>query len=375
MIGWPSQHLRKLTLLAILTLPCYAWAEDSDSLESGFGVSVVPVVAFLPETRFMGVLTAFIRYRSDTDSSKRASSLALALQATQNSQFSLGFYPEFYLANDRIRVEGLIEWYLYPYKFFGIGNSNPAANAELYTPYGIKVQLRSLYAVGSERVQQGLSVGARLDVRYDQMRSIENREDGLPGPLARGEVAGYNGRWFNGIGPMVSYDVRDNNFDARSGVFCEAVAIAYGSLLGSSYSSTLIQGDMRGYALLSSDVSYAGRFMLQNVSGTPTFQQWPSIGGTNNLRGIIDAQQRDRISLLWCSEIRFPILWRFRGAVFADAGQVGPSPSAFTLAGMWVGWGGGLRFLLVPEERISLRFDVGVARGEVQYYLSFNEAF
>lgn len=35
----------------------------------------------------------------------------------------------------------------------------------------------------------------------------------------------------------------------------------------------------------------------------------------------------------------------------------------------------GIRFLLVPEERISLRLDAGVARGDVQFYLSFNEAF
>jgi outer membrane protein assembly factor BamA len=93
------------------------------------------------------------------------------------------------------------------------------------------------------------------------------------------------------------------------------------------------------------------------------------------MRGIIDAQQRDRMSMLAGAEVRFPILWRFRGAVFADAGQVASQASAVTLNQMWVSYGAGIRFLLVPEERISLRLDIGVARGVPQFYLGFNEAF
>jgi hypothetical protein len=42
---------------------------------------------------------------------------------------------------------------------------------------------------------------------------------------------------------------------------------------------------------------------------------------------------------------------------------------------LWVTYGAGIRFLLVPEERISLRLDVGIARAVPQFYLGFNEAF
>ncbi|MCX6140921.1 MAG: BamA/TamA family outer membrane protein [Candidatus Kapabacteria bacterium] len=323
----------------------------------------------------MGVLTAFLTNRTEADPSFRASSMAVGIQATQNAQFAFGVYPEIYLDSNRMRIEGLAEWYLYPYKFFGIGNGNPSSNAELYTPYGFKVQARVLRAVSGDRVQQGLSIGVRIDIRYDHMKRIDTREDGSVGPLGAGLVAGYNGGWFNGIGPLVSYDTRDNNFDARAGLYCEAATIVYGKGLGSTYSSTLIQADLRAYASIANDLSLAGRLMVQNTSGTPTFQQWPSIGGTSNLRGVIDAQQRDRISALMSAEFRFPIIWRFRGVVFTDIGQVGGAPSSFTLPQTWASWGGGIRFLLVPQERISLRFDVGVARGVVQYYLSFNEAF
>jgi len=323
----------------------------------------------------MGVLSAFLRQRSELDASFRASSMVVALQVTQNGQIAFGIYPEIYLDSNRMRVDGMAEWYLYPYKFFGLGNSNPSSNAELYTPYGAKMQLRFLHSINGGRVQEGLSVGLRFDARYDHMKSIEKRADGSVGPLGAGEVVGSQGGWFNGIGPLISLDTRDNNFDARKGVYLEAAMITYGKVLGSWYTATHSQLDVRGFATITEDVSVAGRILVQNVAGTPVFQQWPSIGGQNNLRGVIDAQQRERMSLLTGAEIRFPLIWRFRGAAFIDAGQVGSAPSTFTAKGLWVGWGGGIRFLLVPEERISLRLDAGVARGELQFYLSFNEAF
>jgi len=349
-------------------------AQD-DSLQTGYDWSFVPIPAYTPETSWLLALTAFVTYRDTADASFRPSSLAIAAQGTFKEQFAVGLYPEIYLDNNRMRIEGAIEWHLYPYNFFGIGNANPSSNAELYTPHGAKLELRALYALSGTRVQHGLSAGIHLDIRYDHIRSVEPRSDGTQGPLARGQVVGASGGWYNGIGPQVSYDTRDNNFDARAGVFAETHVVAYGALLGSNFSSVVTTLDARAYASIFSDVSVAGRVLVQSSTGEPPFLQMPSIGGSNNMRGIIDAQQRDRMSMLAGAEVRFPILWRFRGAVFADAGQVASQASAVTLNQMWVSYGAGIRFLLVPEERISLRLDIGVARGVPQFYLGFNEAF
>lgn len=348
--------------------------ERGDTLETGLTVRVIPLVAYFPETRFMGVLTAFLTYRTEADAAHRASSSAVALQATQNEQFVIGVYPEIYLDSNRMRIEGSAEAYLYPFRFYGLGNTNPESNAELYTPIGTRVQLRALHALSGRMVQHGLSIGLRFDVRYDHIRSVDLRDDGTAGPLRQGVVTGSNGGWFNGLGPLVSYDTRDNNFDARSGLFCEASIVPYGSFLGSSYTATLSTIDLRAYAEIDSGWSIATRAYVQNAAGTPTFQMWPFIGGNSMLRGVYEAQQRDRMSALVTAETRFPIVWKFRGVVFVDAGHVAPTPSAFTLPGVWVGWGGGVRFVFDEKERVSLRLDVGVARGVPQFYLAFNEA-
>ncbi len=362
-------------VVLILMLFAIEITAHEDTLRTGLDWSFVPIPAYTPETSWMAALTAFVTYRDTVDPSYRPSSVAIAAQGTLKSQFALGLYPEIYLDGNRMRIEGAIEWYLYPYNFFGIGNANPSTNAELYTPHGAKLELRALYALSGTRVQHGLSAGIHLDLRYDHINSVESRSDGTRGPLGRGEVVGASGGWYNGIGPQVSYDTRDNNFDARSGVFAETHLVAYGPLLGSTYSSVVSTLDARAYTPLSENISMAGRVHVQSATGTPPFLQMPSIGGSNNMRGMIDAQQRDRISMFAGAEVRFPIVWRFRGAAFADAGQVASTTSSVALNQLWISWGAGIRFLLVPEERISLRFDVGVARGVPQFYLGFNEAF
>lgn len=350
-------------------------ATEVDTLERGLDWQFVPLVAYAPETDWMAAVAAFLTYRTEADASFRASSLSVAVQATLNEQFALGLYPEIYLDSNRIRIEGSIETMLYPFNFFGIGNSNPSSNAELYTPFGVRVQLRNLYAITGRRVQHGLSGGLRLDIRHDEIRSVDLRKDGTAGPLREGRVTGAQGGWNNGLGPMLSYDTRDNNFDARSGLFCEGAVVVYDRWLGSDFTWTQSIVDLRGYATITGTMSVAGRIMFQNAAGTPTFQMWPGIGGTNHLRGVFESQQRDRISIYSSAEVRFPIVWIVRGAAFIDMGEVAPSMQRFTLDGVWFSYGGGMRFLLDPAERVSLRVDIGVARGVPQYYVSFNEAF
>jgi hypothetical protein len=358
-------------LMALVGTACFG----ADSLETGIGFSVVPFVSFSPETKIQAGVAGFVRYRHSTDSLLRVSSVGVGVQYTQLNQIGLGLYPEIYLNNNGIRIEGAVEYYVFPYNFYGIGNNNPVENLELYTPQGIKAYTTVLFAVQGNRVQQGLSVGMRAELRYDTIRSIQPRSDGTTGPLGTGLVAGSTGGWYNGIGPVVSYDTRNNNFSADSGMFIEAYAINYASWLGSSFTALASQIDSRLYTTVYPQWVLANHTIIRNVAGTPTFQQWPSIGGGNNLRGIYDAQQRSRMAVSTQTEVRFPLIGRFRGVAFVDAGQVAEQLSQFRLNQTYVGIGGGLRFLLVPEEKIAIRFDVGLVRGVVQYYLNFNEAF
>jgi hypothetical protein len=102
-----------------------------------------------------------------------------------------------------------------------------------------------------------------------------------------------------------------------------------------------------------------------------------NISGVALARGYFGGRFRDKVMSLAQVEYRFPIIWRFGGVVFAGTGNVASSVDKFDFTNLKTGIGAGLRFSLVPEERINLRIDVGYgfATQTLYPYISFTEAF
>ena len=87
------------------------------------------------------------------------------------------------------------------------------------------------------------------------------------------------------------------------------------------------------------------------------------------MRGYYAGRYRDKKFLGAQVEYRFPIYWRISGTTFASTGQVADELNDFHFGGFkWAG-GVGLRFAVLPSEKLNLRFDV--AHGEtLNYYCS-----
>jgi hypothetical protein len=56
---------------------------------------------------------------------------------------------------------------------------------------------------------------------------------------------------------------------------------------------------------------------------------------------------------------RYPLRWRFGLVGFAGGGDVFYSPGKFSLKSLKPSYGFGLRFAVVPAEKINLRMDFG----------------
>ena len=93
------------------------------------------------------------------------------------------------------------------------------------------------------------------------------------------------------------------------------------------------------------------------------------------MRGYYEGRYRDRQYVMTQLEYRFPIWKGFRGAVFAGAGDVADELSHFSRPEFKHSLGGGLRYVLIPKEQISLRVDVGYGAGSDALYIGVNEAF
>lgn len=75
------------------------------------------------------------------------------------------------------------------------------------------------------------------------------------------------------------------------------------------------------------------------------------------------------------SEYRFPIKGRLGAVAFGGLGAVSDRWTSWQLD--YVRWtaGLGLRFDILPRDRIRLRLDYGIARNSSGFYLTVGEAF
>ena len=113
------------------------------------------------------------------------------------------------------------------------------------------------------------------------------------------------------------------------------------------------------------------RVALEAVEGDDDgipFTDLPRLGGSNRLRGYVEAQFRDKRAVLASAEYQYPVHESLHAHLFVDAGYVAQHYSDLFELDRWkVGFGGGL--LLGNPDEITFRFDIAYGDG-VKVYLS-----
>jgi outer membrane protein assembly factor BamA len=114
------------------------------------------------------------------------------------------------------------------------------------------------------------------------------------------------------------------------------------------------------------------------MSGDVPFNQMALVGGENLMRGYYYGRYRDKNYIAAQAEYRFlpfPFSRRLGGALFAAAGTVAPTVSAFSFKYIQPSGGVGIRYLLFPKKDIFIRFDAGMTREGINFYVYTGEAF
>jgi hypothetical protein len=115
------------------------------------------------------------------------------------------------------------------------------------------------------------------------------------------------------------------------------------------------------------------RLGMQSMHGDDIpVQHMLPIGGNSTVRGIPKDRFLDRSSVVFNSELRFPIYRRLGGIVALDAGSVAPEIADLPTA----------RWILTPVAGLRLIFDTFVARADlgwsedaIGFYLNFGQIF
>ncbi len=366
------QALPILSVTVLLAQALPANAQDGGegdargAQEKNLQIAPLPVLFYTPETHWAyGAAVQFIMRGPGASLESRPSSLLAAFIYTQKSQMITDLEADLYLADETYHLNSYIGFRRFPFKVYGIGNAVREDDEEDYTPRITQAMLTL-----ERRVGRSVWAGFKLD--YSQ-RSFSEVEPG--GMLDSGVLPGYRAGALTGAGVVLKMDSRDSIFYPRSGAFHTLGVTSYNRLLGGDHAYTSLLLDARRYLTLGDRSSLALQGYLTAKGGDPPFFALAQLGGNTLMRGYFEGQYRDRNLLVLQAEYRTHLLGRIGAVAFAGAGRVAPEFQDLLEDGLKTAVGLGLRFQLIPEEGVNLRFDFGFGSDSSGMYITMGEAF
>lgn len=349
-------------LVAAAAMPARAVAQDPAADSMRTRIFPIPFLFYQPETKLGGGVGLLTTYR--TAPGTRASSANAFVAFTQRRQFTVIVQSERFTPGDRWRLGGEAAFSRFPDLFYGVGNATNKIDEE-------DVTLQHLRALVD--VRRAIGPGAYLGVTGG-FQHTRRREVDSGGIIEADTLAGSRGGTIAAFGVVGAHDRRDNSFATRRGTYGAVTIRRAARALGGDFAYTRADLDLRGF-MTRGRHTVAGQLLASATDGAAPFYDLAVLGGSNVLRGYYEGRFRDRQRLVAQAEWRFPVYRRVSGVAFAGAGQVMRTWGDMRADGLHGAWGGGVRFLLSPEERVNLRIDFGMGRGEGGVYFALSEAF
>ncbi|MCB9020196.1 MAG: BamA/TamA family outer membrane protein [Chitinophagales bacterium] len=353
---WMTGHAMAQTDLPVTT----------DSSRYDGRLVVAPLIYYQPETSwaFGGGALYTLTDRLQPDNNPGLLKLLGVYTLENQVQSELG--GDLYFEHNTWYLSFNFTYYRFPGLFFGIGNENPAENAESYTvskPYGRINLVRDV----------GHHISAGFKTFYEYTRLVEIAEGGL---LDTEDVSGETGGHNTGIGPWLVADTRNDIFYPTRGWKADLSAVWHDHLLGSDFEYTEVRMEFSAFHAVWKQQVLAWNLLADLHPGNPPFNRMAMMGGQFYMRGNFEGRLRDKHLLTTQMEYRVPV-WRFIGVTgFGGIGEVGDALSSFTWSGLRYSYGAGLRLELMPDSNLKLRVDYGFGYdGDRGLYVQFNEAF
>lgn len=333
------------------------------------GFIVLPLVYYSPDTRWAagGMFAYHFKFVTPgkANEQSRLSYIQLTTDYTQNKQLDVwGQWRIFMNDNGYIWI-GEARYRNYPDRFYGVGNKTIEANEERYS-YDL-LRFRS-------RVSKRLVKNVYLGVDYQLSRYYNlSMEPGKQ--LASSEFKGTQGGINSGVGLVFMIDTRDNVVSASKGVFLETSGFVSNAAIGSNFNYSNYNLTFNKYFSLGNRMVLATNTVMNFNTGNTPFIDLAQAGGNSILRGYAQYRFRDYNFVASQIEYRYMIWRKFGFVAFAGLGDVFNRTDDLEAQYLKYSLGGGVRVALDTQEKINLRVDYGLGRGNTGVYVSVTEAF
>lgn len=371
-----------LTLLLIINMSIICFGQEKETsvsdtlsklertnkkLEGLFQIIPVPLYSYSVEAGHTFGLAKFnLIDLSRVDSVSQASRISEVATVSTKGRINISVSTDLNWHQDKYMVFGYFNYKRQPEYMVGIGNDFNREDLEKisfdrfkFVNYGLIQAVKHLY------------IGVGLDV--SDYRDVETDSTSF---LIRDNVTGLEGGTSVGIGFSVTYDSRDNRYNAYKGAFLTLKTMYFPSFFGNPYVFSTYNLDARKYFNLWHKHIIAIQATTSYRSGNVPFYELSMLGGEDQMRGYYKGVIRDKVLVDGQVEYRMPV-WNIFGInAWVGTGRVASSYSSLMLDGFWLSYGGGFRIKVDSKHNTNLRFDFGFGPGGIKgYYINFGEAF
>ncbi len=351
-----------ITAFILIFLSPQLWAEEHKT----WGITPIPALSYSSGTGLLGgLLINYYHFPDSEGESQNLDTINGMIIYTQKNQFKAGASSEWFFGDDDYNLSALVSFYKYPGTFYGIGPATSESSGEEYTPIGF-----DLCCAPKKAVLPNLYLGPVYDFSYVEIQDIESG-----GLLETGNINGAGGARVSGIGAHLTWDKRDNRSFSYEGLLIDLKTTIYRREIGSEEDFFRVNLDYRQFLSVFQEQVLAWQYIMKISGGSVPFRSLPPLGDKSIMRGYADNRYLDKIFSGFQAEYRFPVIWRFGGAIFGSIGQVAPDLAGFSLTDLKLSGGGGLRFAVKQEPRTNIRIDYAFSSEGSQLYITLGEAF
>lgn len=340
-----------------------AYFDDSNKTkeEKAFDVSFIGGPHYSSDSKLGLGLVASGLYRVDKEDKKISpSNVSLYGDITTTGFYVVGISSNTIFPQEKFRIDLTTFFASQPSRYWGVGYDK-GRNKE-YTEYtGKEFSVRlDLLARIFPKTYIGIigDFTNRNGGKFENMNYLEGEK----------RISSYGG-----VGLGLSYDSRDFIPNPYKGIYANLKYTIYPKLIGNRNTISKTEAIFRAYqkvwdgGLLAFDVQ--GVFMGGNVP----WNMMVLTGSSRMMRGYYEGRYRDRMFMGAQVELRQHV-WRRSGiVVWGGAGNIFHDFNNFKMKQTLPTFGLGYRWEF--KNRVNIRLDYGVGKGETAFYFNINEAF
>ncbi len=358
-----ANYKKLIFCLIFVNLFLFLRSEDKKS------VAFYPFGAYSNETSiFLGGYALYTYRPENLPENYKPSSMELNLSISFKHQLRFLIRNKLNMAKGKYAIGIPLRYYNWPTTYYGIGNQKKPEIEENYTR-----QFYEFYPYFEYHFQEIfiLAVSAYLEKSMITKSEADNTLLGY-------NVAGFEDYFLSGAEIKLERQTTDNNFFPTQGSNFAISTKFYHKSLGSDYSFRTFTCDLRKYLAISDKQTLAAQVLLNSVNGNPPFEKLPDLG--NEMRGLDDkVYVNDHYFLSRIEDRIFPFddkPWmKFGFAFFIESGQSFQAFNRINIDNQRFSAGFGIRYILLPSERLTLRCDFAWSRDGYEIKIISFEAF